>query len=68
MAIKVYRIEVTEVQDRGNFFLIQGSSNEVNDPTAPSNHRATFIAQPLTDAKFDTLMGAIETAIDASET
>ena len=68
MAIKVYRIKVEEVVDRGAIQLIQGTTHLQTVNPSHSNERGVFIAQPLTDAKFDTLMGAIETAIDASET
>lgn len=67
MARKVYKVEVTELQDKGNFFLKQGSSNIVQDPTAPSNHRATYIVEATTDAKFDTFLSAIDSAAATAE-
>jgi hypothetical protein len=46
MAIKVYRIKVEEVVDRGAIQLIQGTTHLQTVNPSHSNERGVFIAQP----------------------
>ena len=63
-----YLITVEEVQDRGRFFVEKAGTNVVEEPTYHSMERKQFLCDPATNAKFATLLTAIDSAITTAET